>query len=171
MNRIIGIIMCWSLAISVNAVTCQKEWKKLAKQMAKELTKEGWVVCGSSLSVEKALEIHFQALMERGQEVTVVKGRGMAKAENQAFSKARLNASVQYAQLKGTHVESIGKMDVITETDGGTSTNSYFDMTSNLKAEHRMGKMMPTVSLMRILSDGSYEALLYYVIEKEEQPQ
>lgn len=124
------------------------------------MSKEGWTVWATSQTIEKAMESHYAALQNCSQKGVEIKGHGNAKTENLAIRKAENDASVQLAQMKGVQVESNGKLVMDSEAEGYVGVN-------NVTSKHRIGKMVPTLRLMRTLPDGSYEALLYYIMEEE----
>jgi hypothetical protein len=171
MKRVLAT--CLLLIGLTGFVTCHaddrqqyKAFLKECKKQAKQLTKEGWTVWGASQTIEDAMKMHLEAMQGNGGNTIEIKGHGLAMTENVALTKAKNNANVQYAQIKGTDVESIEKRKVASETGSETSTTEHYEATSNLKSKHLVRKMIPTVTLMRTLANGTYEALVYYVVEK-----
>jgi len=139
---------------------------KAAKKEAKQLVKDGWKVWGSSQSMEQALDAHYVALTNGGTEAFAVLGHGLSRSLNVAVSKAKNDATKQYASMKETKVDVMVDTRITNEAGSDANSNIKLDATSRSQVSQNVKNFKPTVIIMRQLPDGSYEAQAYYVVSE-----
>ena len=141
-----------------------KPAKRNYQKTLRQLTQEGWAVWGKGQGLDKALKAHYLKLDNMGIEATTFESRGKAASANAAYRKAMHNASVQMAQLKGSHVE--GGADIhITNTANGDEASSQTGIDASYRSttQQNVNTLTPSVSLCRE-HDGDTEILLLFII-------
>lgn len=143
--------------------------KKEYKQKVRKLTKEGWLVFGSSHTLEMALLNHYEALEKDG--VAEVVGYATSASKNVGKDKLMMSACTSYAQmigsnLKGRIVEDMGSM--LTTEEMEEFEHFYAAYENSVKAEIR-GELRPSYSLYReveVHGKKAYEFEAYYIVDE-----
>lgn len=148
------------------ATAATQHVSKAAKKEAKQLVKDGWKVWGSSLPMEQALDAHYVALTNGGTEAFAVLGHGLSRSLNVAVSKAKNDATKQYASMKETKVDVMVDTKVTNEAGSDAKSNIKLDATSRSQVSQNVKNFKPTMIIMRQLSDGNYEVQAYYVVSE-----
>jgi len=95
---------------SVTAVYAQsdrkfnKEMEKVYKKKHSELKQQGWVVSGTSLTLEVALMKHLRAINSDDANKELVAEVSMCKSANVCKANAQNNAMVEYANSAGSYI-------------------------------------------------------------------
>ena len=120
-----------------------KVLKKERAQKIKELKKGNWELFGSSRTLDVALAIHYDKLNTLGDNAYEIVGvASNFKSKNVGKQMATNNACLTYAQLAGSSIKGNTVSDIRNE-------------------------MNESFSLIRQLSDGSYEMQVFYIINED----
>lgn len=172
MKKILVAILALSfLAVpTMNAQSkqLQKLQKKEYKMKLKEYKKGGWIVFGTSHTLEVALLTHYEKLREEGISELVVSTTSTNK--NIAKEKLQMNASTKYAQqmgsyLRGRVVEDLGSK--LTE-DEIAEFETFYAGYENLVASEIKGELVNTFCVCRKVKQGGHDAMeyeAYYIID------
>ena len=139
----------------------QKEYKSQMKQ----LKKEGWKIMNSAQSLEKAMISHFLVVQKCGIDAIILTGEGESTDYNRAYSRASNKVAAQYASMKGSDVKSFGETVTKNENGATVSSESSYKNITTVSTKQKVGNLIPTVVMYRMLDKGIYMVRALYVIE------
>lgn len=169
MKKLIMILMAFCLiAPMANAELTKKQEKaisKMAKDRAKKLEKEGYVMMGS-LPLQAALEKHYTAL-ENGAVEQV--GNGRSKSKNNGRQMCLTYAMSEYAskevsQLKGRSVTDSYGNEIDTENDPEFAR--FYAAYERLTQKEIKGELQESFTVCKQQPDGTYEFVMYLTIDE-----
>ena len=133
----------------------------------KEYKKGGWIVFGTSHTLEVALLTHYEKLREDGISELVVTTTSTNK--NIAKEKLQMNASTKYAQqsgsyIKGRIVEDLGSK--LTESEIA-EFETFYAAYENLVSKEISGELTPSISIYRENKRGNIEYRIYYLVNED----
>ena len=143
-----------------------KELQKECKRVCKELKSNGWKVYGKLQTLEEALKDHFRVLEESGDSLLPITGFGSAKSANLAARRATNHATVQYASMKGSMVESTASTTInTTQASDEVTSKTVFDATHRTTTEQNIKAMTPNLTVYRTLADGTVEMQAFFLVK------
>lgn len=157
-------------ATSQNNKALEKALKKEYKNKMKEYTKEGWLVFGTSRTLDVVLLKHYDAMNNEG--VREIFATTTSTNQNIGSDKLEMNASVRYAQqaskrVKGRIVEDMGSN--ISPEEAEEFEHFYEAYEASVDKEIR-GELKHSYSLYRkttIAGKPGYEFRAYYLVDEE----
>ena len=172
MKKIITILMALCLiapaAIAQQALTSKQEkmCNKLAKDRAKQYTKEGFQIMGSR-PLQDELYRHF-AKLEMG--ATEQMGTGHAKSQNNGRQMCITFAMSEYAskaasQIKGRSVTDAYGNEVDTENDPEFSR--FYAAYERLTQKEIKGELQESFTIMKQNPDGSYDFRMFFTVDED----
>lgn len=159
------------LLSAINSSICfaekkNKDIQKECKKMCKQLKSEGWVVYGSTLSLEDALQNYYKELENAGSEAQTVISKSEAKNTNLAMSKAKHHLKVQYASMTESNVSGETNVQVTNEASDTTiKSNIKFDSTYESSVNQRVQTLKPDLILTRTKDNGNIEIQMYLIVK------
>lgn len=141
----------------------EKEQKKIAKQIAKERTKDGWKI-EQPTTMESAMAEHNVNVKVNGLEQMVQASTGK-KSRSICRKQIQIDAPNAYAKKESqVIVGEVVNKDRMMEDD--ESENFIAEYTAKL-AKEVAGDLQESFSLYRKNPDGTYDMEIYYVIDPE----
>lgn len=157
----ISIVLASSYPVSVNAAP--KDDIKAAKQQAKDLKKQGWIVEGATTLENGLVKIAEQE--NAGYKPLIGTSLGSQKP-NVAKTKARNNAINEFAEYGKSIVKARinTKVDDVDEEEVDNIVSGYERM-----AIREINEIIPVPSLVlrRETKDGKYDYMCYYLIDSK----
>lgn len=146
-----------------------KVLKKERAQKIKELKKGNWELFGSSRTLDVALAIHYDKLNTLGDNAYEIVGvASNFKSKNVGKQMATNNACLTYAQLAGSSIKGNTVSDIYANaTDGSGEFDHFYAAYERAVAKDIRNEMNESFSLIRQLSDGSYEMQVFYIINED----
>lgn len=172
MKKIITLAIAALLAVpAINAELSSKEIKQVERQSKnkeKALTKAGWEVFGTSMSLGDALVKHNTKLAELGDDGMEVYGvSSKSKSKNVGVQMAINNACITYAQQQGSDLRGRMGTEVNANADNTAEEMDKFYAAYERTVEKEIrGEMQPSYQLIRTLPDGTYEIEVYYIVSE-----
>lgn len=150
------IAPCMAYSPQDDYIPSAKECKKICQK----LEKEGWSVYGSPEKLEVAMT-HLYERQKAEKSICFI-GSSEAKSINTALRKATNNATIQYASMKGSEVDSHTILELKNSTKSDEivssetlSSSSASSVKQNIKA------LKPIVKLKRQLDNNIIEVRVY----------
>ena len=161
MNRILLCLLSFfSICICMaHGNQDDKAYKKECKQVCNQLKKDGWKVYGSSQPLETFMD-DYNRRQDKEDLVSII-GCGSAESINIAIRKATNHAIVQYANMKGSHIQGRVTTEMHNQGGGGESIGSG-SVTSISQAVKSLGQ---SFTLTRQLHNNTIEARIYYLVK------
>lgn len=143
----------------------EKDAQKQAKNMAKQLKKEGWKLNGSG-DMQLMLERHMLKLAEFGGKGTEFVGNANdIKNLNSASRMARMAASTAYAEQSQMALkERIDGSDVILDSDQRQTLIAGYEARV---AKELNGEITRSVELYKQNKNGTFDVRAFYVVDEE----
>lgn len=143
----------------------EKDAQKQAKNMAKQLKKEGWKLNGSG-DMQLMLERHMLKLTEFGGNGTEFVGNANdIKNLNSASRMARMAASTAYAEQSQMALkERIDGSDVILDSDQRQTLIAGYEARV---AKELNGEITRSVELYKQNKNGTFDVRAFYVVDEE----
>lgn len=143
----------------------EKDAQKQAKNMAKQLKKEGWKLNGSG-DMQLMLERHMLKLAEFGGNGTEFVGNANdIKNLNSASRMARMAASTAYAEQSQMALkERIDGSDVILDSDQRQTLIAGYEARV---AKELNGEITRSVELYKQNKNGTFDVRAFYVVDEE----
>ncbi|MCM1348743.1 MAG: hypothetical protein NC338_04960 [Firmicutes bacterium] len=143
----------------------EKEAQKQAKNMAKELKKEGWKLNGSG-DLQLMIEKHLLKLADFGGNGTEYVGNANdIKNLNSASRMARMAASTAYAEQSQMALkERIDGSDVILDADQRQTLIAGYEARV---AKELNGEITKSIELYKKNKNGTYDVRAFYVVDEE----
>lgn len=170
MKRIVlaAIVLVLALPIAVTAQSSQKLDKATKKEFntkKKELKKEGWVIYGSSKSLDNALLAHYSMLAKLGDNAEEIIGSA-PKCNNKDAGHllAANNAASKYAQqcnitLKGT-------TQSIISSGNGEEIDQFFSSYQSHVEVAIKDELQESFSIVKEVEPGMYEVMSFFILKK-----
>lgn len=177
MKKLLVCLMAICLGVSMNmsaqsAYSRQKvkQAKKEYKKKVKQYQKDGWLIFGTSHTLEMALLNHYEALENEG--VSELTGYATSSNKNIGKDKLMMSACTAYAQLvgsnlKGRIIEDMGS--VLTTEELSEFEHFYAAYENKVQAEIR-GELRPSYTIYRpvtVHGVAAYEFEAHYIIDEE----
>lgn len=139
-----------------------KAYKKECKQVCSQLKKDGWKVYDSSQSLETVMS-DFNRRQDTEKLLPII-GCGSAESINIAIRKATSHAIVQYANMKGSHIQ--GRTTTMMHNKGG-GTNDTESLGSGTvtSVSQSVKALKQSFTLTRQLHNNTIEARIYYLVK------
>lgn len=146
----------------------EKELKKEYKKKMKEYEKGGWVVFGSSRSLEVSLLKHYEKLNEGGDDVQEVVGiASQFKSKNVGHQTAINNACNTYARSAGSHIKGRIVSDMASNGDDVLAEFDHFYAAYETQVEKEIkGELSESYSVIKDNGDGTYELQSYFIVNE-----
>ena len=179
MKKIVIALMalCLLAPVSVNAQDSRaisKVLKKEFKQKKKELKKGKWEIYGSSLSLETALQRHYEKLLLGGEGVSEVQGiASNFNSKNIGHQMAVNNACNTYARRAGSTVRGRIVSDLAADADNiDTEFDKFYAAYESTVEKEIKGEMSESFSIIRSIGKDSktgkemYEMQTYFIVDE-----
>lgn len=172
MKKVIAIVLAALMAAPVSfAELSPKEIKQVERQSKnkeKVLSKAGWEIFGTSLSLVDALKKHNTKLAELGEDGMEVYGvSSKSKSKNVGVQMAINNACITYAQQQGSDLRGRMGTEVNANVDNTAEEMDKFYAAYERTVEKEIrGEMQPSYQLIRTSPDGTYEIEVYYIVSE-----
>lgn len=139
----------------------QRQLQKECQVMIKGLQKAGWEVLGSSLSLENAVQNHFNKLIESDDFMEVYGTASHAHSIDAGVRTATNNAATTYAQQQAADL----KGRITNEGNAiGADMDKFFMTYEELLSQGITGELKPSYQLMRKNTDETYEIEAYFIV-------
>ena len=142
----------------------QKARAKMVKKQIKKYKKEGWIVDGTTKSLEVALMEHYEKLNTDENNREIVGSVSGCNSRNLCQNQAMNNAMIKYAQEAKSHV-----MGRITSEVGNVSQNElegFYSAYERLVSASIEGELNLSISLYKVKEDGSKEYDSFFIINE-----
>ena len=161
MNRILLCLLSFfSLYICMaHGHQDDKAYKKECKAVCSQLKKDGWKVYGSSQPLETAMSDYNRR--QDTENLLPIIGCGSAESINIALRKATNHAIVQYANMKGSHIQGRSTTEMH-NTGGGVESSVSGSVTS---VSQSVKALKQSFTLTRELPNKTIEARIYYLVK------
>lgn len=151
-----------------------KALKKEYKLKKKEFEKGGWVIYGTSRSIDVALLKHYEKLNENENAYEIVGVATAFKSKNIGKQVALNNACNLYARQAGSHVKGRVVSDMANNADDVSAEFDHFYAAYETLVEKEIrGEMVESFSIIRETGKEKksgaviYEMQTYYVIDED----
>ena len=137
-------------------------YKKECKKVCSQLKKDGWKMYGSSQLLETAMNDYNRR--QDTEKLVPIIGCGSAESINFALRKATNHAIVQYATLKGSHLQGLSTTVMHNNGVGASGTESYGSV-SVTSVSQSVKALKQSFTLTRQLHNNTIEARIYYLVK------
>lgn len=159
MKKIIVLALAILMAVPVFAQGAQYRKK------FREYKREGWELVGSSRTLDDALRAHYAALETPGVfEVTGTASGVRSEAVGQQV--AWNNACINYVQQAGGFLRGRVDSDAHAGSTSDAEFSNFYAAYETLLQKEIRGELKPSLSLVRRLSDGTCQMMVFFVVDE-----
>lgn len=175
MKKLFVLILAAIVAMPVASVYAgpvdkktEKQMRKQCKKKTKELKKAGWEILGSALTLEGALQKHFDTLIQEGDDAIEIFGTSSrVKSKNAGVQNAINNAVITYAQMQGSDIKGRLVTDgLVNPDDPDSEMDKFYSAYERTVQQEIKNAMRPSYQLIRRNADGTYEIEVYYIVSE-----
>lgn len=170
---VIGMLMACPVA-NAQSRALNKALKKEYKLKKKELEKGGWVLYGSSRSLDVALLMHYERLNEKENAHEIMGIATAFKSKNIGKQVALNNACNLYARQAGSHVKGRVVSDMANNADDvAVEFDHFYAAYETLVEKEIRGEMFESFCVIREVGKDKksgatiYEMQTFYIIDED----
>ncbi|MCQ2343391.1 MAG: hypothetical protein MJ002_00510 [Paludibacteraceae bacterium] len=157
-------------ASAQNNKALEKALKKEYKKKLKEYQKEGWMIYGSSRTLEVALLKHYESL--NNEDVREIFATTTSTSQNIGSDKLEMNASTKYAKQAGMRVKGriVEDMGSVISTEEAEEFEHFYEAYEAAVDKEIRGEIKLSYALYRpttIAGKKGYEFRAYYIVDEE----
>ncbi|MDY4788967.1 MAG: hypothetical protein SO179_00165 [Bacteroidales bacterium] len=142
----------------------QKARAKMVKKQIKKYKKEGWIVDGTTKSLEVALMEHYEKLNTDENNREIVGSVSGCNSRNLCQNQAMNNAMIKYAQEAKSHV--MGRINSEVGNVSGNELDGFYSAYERLVSASIEGELNSSISLYRVNKDGLKEYDSFFIINE-----
>ena len=167
---LVSMFFMVSAASNAQSTALTSSQKKEISKKVKEFKKQGWILFGSTRTLEGALTSHYEkmnALGENGTEIVGVASVTDSKHKNLLKQNAIANVCNEYAAKSGRHVRGRSVSDIgLTDAEKSEFEHFYAAYESQVDKEIK-GELKESFSVIKDVNRKQIDIQVYFIIDED----